>query len=69
MERDHHFPGQEQQERLKGIVERAWGAQRRQAGGQRGERLSTHMLEAYVEFFSSPFPYRIEKGGKKEGKK
>lgn len=44
-------PGQEQQERLKGIEERGWGTWRRETGGHRGERLGTHMLEAYVEFF------------------
>lgn len=37
-------------------------------GRHRGERLGAHMLEVDVDFFLSPFPYKIEKG-KKEGKK
>lgn len=39
VERDHQAPAQEQQERLKDIEERDWGAQRREVGGHRGERL------------------------------
>lgn len=71
VERDHRSPGQEQQERLKGIEETAWGAQRREDGGHWGTQIReaehTHAGGICGNFFLTLSLQ--DGGGGEEGKK